>query len=201
MDMWIQGFQAALSGSNPLMLALGTVVGLVVGVLPAVGPSFGVTLALPFTYGLDPAAAMILLCAIQASCAYGDSIASILVNVPGGPGTVATMWEGYPLTRQGKAGTALGIATAASLAGGIIGWLSFVVLAGPMTAFAMMIGGPEYFVLGIMALALISLASKGETVKGVVMACLGLLQRRQAKAETIGDATHRVRADHPQEQA
>jgi putative tricarboxylic transport membrane protein len=175
MDIWIQGFQAALSGSNPLMLLLGTVVGLVVGVLPAVGPSFGVTLALPFTYGLDPAAAMILLCAIQASCAYGDSIASILVNVPGGPGTVATMWEGYPLTRKGKAGTALGIATGASFAGGIIGWLSFVVLAKPMTDFAMVIGGPEYFVLGVMALALISLASKGETIKGVVMACLGLL--------------------------
>lgn len=173
--MWLQGFQAALSGNNVLVLLLGTAVGLVVGVLPAVGPSFGVALALPFTYGLEPAAAMILLCAIQSACAYGDSIASILVNVPGGPGTVATMWEGYPLTRQGRAGTALGIATAASLAGGLIGWVSFVILAGPMTEFAMMIGGPEYFVLGIMALALISLASKGETIKGIVMACLGLL--------------------------
>lgn len=175
MDLWVQGFQAALSGTNTLMLLLGTLVGLIVGVLPAVGPSFGVALALPFTYGLDPAAALILLCAIQSACAYGDSIASILVNVPGGPGTVATMWEGYPLTRQGRAGTALGIATAASLAGGFIGWVSFVILAGPMTEFAMIIGGPEYFILGVMALALISLASKGETVKGVVMACLGLL--------------------------
>jgi putative tricarboxylic transport membrane protein len=175
MDMWLQGFQVALSGSNPLLLLLGTVIGLVVGVLPAVGPSFGVTLALPFTYGLDPAAALILLCAIQSACAYGDSIASILVNVPGGPGTVASCWEGYPLTRQGRAGTALGIATGASFIGGIIGWLSFVLLAGPMTEFALIIGAPEYFVLGIMALALISIASKGETIKGLIMGCLGLL--------------------------
>ncbi len=175
MDMWLQGFQLALSGMNPLFLLLGTVIGLVIGVLPAVGPSFAVTLALPFTFGMDPAAALIMLTAIQSACAYGDSIASILINVPGGPGTVASMWEGYPMTRQGKAGTALGIATGASFLGGIIGWLSFVLLAGPMTAFALIIGAPEYFVLGMMALALISVASKGETIKGLVMGAVGLL--------------------------
>lgn len=173
--MWLQGFETALSGLNPLFLLLGTLIGLVVGVLPAVGPSFGVTLALPFTFGMNPASALIFLCAIQSACAYGDSFTSILLNVPGGPGTVASCWEGYPLTRQGKGGTALGIATGASLAGGILGWLSFVLLAAPMTAFALMIGAPEYFVLGIMALALISIASKGETIKGLIMGCLGLL--------------------------
>ncbi len=175
MGMWLEGFQVALSGMNPLFLVIGTVLGLVVGVLPAVGPSFGVTIALPFTFAMDPAAALIMLTAIQSACAYGDSIASILINVPGGPGTVASMWEGYPMTRQGRAGTALGVATGASFLGGIIGWLSFVLLTGPMTTFAMMIGAPEYFVLGIMALALISIASKGETIKGLVMGALGLL--------------------------
>lgn len=173
--MWLEGFETAISGLNPLFLLFGTLIGLVVGVLPAIGPSFGVTLALPFTYGMDAATALIFLCAIQSACAYGDSIASILLNVPGGPGTVASCWEGYPLTRQGKGGTALGIATSASLAGGIMGWFSFVLLAGPMTAFALMIGAPEYFALGIMALALISIASKGETLKGLVMGCVGLL--------------------------
>src|SRR5688500_229090 len=152
--MWLQGFQLALSGANPLYLLLGTVIGLVVGVLPAVGPSFAVTLALPFTFGMDVAAALILLTAIQSACAYGDSIASILINVPGGPGTVATMWEGHPMARAGRAGTALGIATGASFVGGVIGWLSFVLLAGPMTTFALVIGAPEYFVLGMMALTL-----------------------------------------------
>lgn len=174
-DLWLQGFQLALSGANLLFLLLGTCIGLIVGVFPVVGPSFGVTLALPFTSGMDPAAAVILLAAIQSSCAYGDSIASILINVPGGPGTVATMWEGYPMTRKGKAGTALGIATGASFAGGLLGWFSFVLLAGPMTAFALMIGAPEYFVLGIAALALIAIASRGETIRGLIMGCIGLL--------------------------
>jgi putative tricarboxylic transport membrane protein len=170
--MWLEGFQVA--GANVAWLVLGSLVGLVVGILPAVGPSFGVALMLPFTFALDPAAALIFLCAIQAACAYGDSIASILLNVPGGPGTVASCWDGHPLSRQGKAGTALGIATAASFVGGVISWLSFVALAGPMTRFALSIGPPEYFVLGLMALCLVSVASKGETLKGLIMACLGL---------------------------
>ena len=175
MNLWFEGFQLALSGANLLFLLLGTCIGLIVGVIPVVGPSFGVTLALPFTSGMDPATAVILLAAIQSSAAYGDSIASILINVPGGPGTLASMWEGYPMTRKGKAGTALGIATGASFVGGLLGWFSFVLLAAPMTAFALMIGAPEYFVLGIAALALISIASKGETIRGLIMGCMGLL--------------------------
>ncbi len=175
MNLWFEGFQLALSGANLFFLFLGTCIGLIVGVIPVVGPSFGVTLALPFTSGMDPATAVILLAAIQSSAAYGDSIASILINVPGGPGTVASMWEGYPMTRKGKAGTALGIATGASFVGGLLGWFSFVLLAAPMTAFALMIGAPEYFVLGIAALALISIASKGETIRGLIMGCMGLL--------------------------
>src|SRR3989449_7677784 len=175
MNLWLQGFQLALSGANLFFLLLGTCIGLIVGVVPVVGPSFGVTLALPFTSGLDSATAVILLAAIQSSAAYGDSIASILINVPGGPGTVASMWEGYPMTRKGRAGTALGVATGASFVGGLLGWFSFVVLAAPMTAFALMIGAPEYFVLGVAALALISIASKGETIRGLIMGCMGLL--------------------------
>src|SRR5213593_1814332 len=175
MNVWLQGFQLALSGANLFFLLLGTCIGLIVGVVPVVGPSFGVTLALPFTTGMDSATAVIMLAAIQSAAAYGDSIASILINVPGGPGTVASMWEGYPMTRKGMAGTALGVATGASFVGGLLAWFSFVLLAAPMTAFALMIGAPEYFVLGIAALALISIASKGETIRGLIMGCMGLL--------------------------
>jgi putative tricarboxylic transport membrane protein len=175
MHLWLEGFQQAFSGANVFFLFLGTCIGLIVGVLPVVGPSFAVALALPFTIGMDSAASLILLTAMQSSCTFGDSIGSILLNVPGGPGTVASMWDGYPMTRQGRAGTALGIAAGASLVGGLVGWLSFVLLAAPMTAFALMIGPPEYFVLGIAALMLISIASKGETIKGLIMGCIGLL--------------------------
>ncbi len=116
--MWLEGFLNALSFSNILWLLLGTLIGLVIGVLPALGANFGVALMLPLTFGMDPATAIIFLVAIHAACNYGDSVASIVINVPGGPGTVATCWDGYPMAQQGKAGKALGIATLSSFIGG-----------------------------------------------------------------------------------
>lgn len=172
--MWLEGFLHAIEGPNLLWLLIGTAIGLVVGVLPALGANFGVALMLPFTFGMEPATAIIFLCAIHAACNYGDSIASILLNTPGGPGTVATCWDGYPMSQQGKAGKALGIATLSSFIGGAGTWLFLALLVGPVTKLAMSIGAPEYFALGVMALGLVSVASKGETMKGLIMACFGL---------------------------
>lgn len=172
--MWLDGFLNAISGANLIWLLIGTAIGLVIGVLPALGANFGVALMLPFTFGMEPATAIIFLCAIHAACNYGDSIASILLNTPGGPGTVATCWDGYPMAQQGMAGKALGIATLSSFIGGVGTWLFLALMVGPVTKLALSIGAPEYFALGIMALGLISVASRGETMKGLIMACFGL---------------------------
>ncbi len=172
--MWLEGFQVALNSSNLLWLLMGSAIGLVVGVLPGLGPTFGVALMMPFTFSLDPATGLIFLCAIHAACNYGDSFSSIMLNVPGGPGTVASCWDGYPMAKQGFAGRALGIATLSSLIGGGAAWLSLMLIARPITDFAMRLGAPEYFALGLMALGLISIGSKGETIKGLLLACLGL---------------------------
>ena len=173
--MWFQGFLAALSPMSLLWLLVGTIWGLVVGVLPALGSNFSVALMLPFTFGMDPGLALVFLTAVHASTNYGDSLSSILLNVPGGPGTVATCWDGHPMARQGKAGRALGIATLSSFIGGSIAWLSLALLARPVGELALSIGAPEYFALGVMALSLVSVAARGETIKGLIMVCLGLL--------------------------
>lgn len=184
--MWVEGFLNALSGTNLLWLGIGTVIGLVVGVLPALGANFAVALMLPFTFGMNPVTAILFLVAIHAACNYGDSVASIVVNVPGGPGTVATCWDGYPMAQQGRAGKALGIATLSSFIGGAGTWLFLAVLVGPITKFALAIGAPEYFALGVMALGLISVASKGETIKGLIMAMFGLALSTVGQDEATG---------------
>lgn len=175
--MWVQGFLAVLSSFNNIAwLLVGTFWGLFIGILPVLGASFAVILLLPFTYRLETATAIILLCSAHAATNYGDSLTSILINVPGSPATVATCWDGYPMARKGQAGRALGIATLASFLGGAGAWLSLALMAKPMTeTVAYSIGPPEYFALGLMALCLVSVAGKGETIKGIVMACLGLV--------------------------
>lgn len=184
--MWLEGFYNALSGTNLLWLGIGTAIGLIVGVLPALGANFAVALMLPFTFGMSPVTAIIFLVAIHAACNYGDSVASIVVNVPGGPGTVATCWDGYPMAQKGKAGQALGIATLSSFIGGAGTWLFLALLVGPITRFALSIGAPEYFALGVMALGLISVASKGETIKGLIMALFGLALSAVGQDEATG---------------
>ena len=172
--MWLEGLALALSGPNLAYLAAGTVVGLMVGILPALGPAFGVALMLPFTFGMNPVSALIFLAAIHAVCAYSDSVTSILFKIPGSSITVPSCFDGFPMTQQGKGGTALGIAAVGSFVGGMIGWVALVLIAGPITRIAFEVGAPEYFAIGVTGLTLISLAAKGETLKGLLWACLGL---------------------------
>lgn len=174
-DMWSQGLLTALQGHNILYVLLGTLAGLVVGALPGLGPLFGVAIMLPFTFGMPAVGAIIFLAAVHSATAYGDSIASILINTPGGVGSIATCWDGYPMSRQGKSAVALGISATGSLIGGIIGWIILVLISPALTDFALKIGPAEYFVLGLMALSLLAIAAQGETIKGLILGCLGLL--------------------------
>ena len=173
--MWLEAFATALQAQNVLYLLIGTGIGLVIGALPGLGPLFGVALMLPFTFGMPAATAIIFLVSIHAATAYGDSIASILINTPGGVGSVAACWDGYPLAKKGKAALALGISTFGSLLGGIIGWISLVLVAPILTAFAIQIGAPEYFMLGILALLLLAIAARGEHMRGLILGGVGLL--------------------------
>ncbi|KKM09812.1 hypothetical protein SY88_16580 [Clostridiales bacterium PH28_bin88] len=173
--MWLDGLLVAFQGENILFLLLGTLYGLLIGALPGLGPSFGVASMLPLTYNMEPATAIIFLAAIHASTTYGDSIASILINTPGGAGSVASCWDGYPLARQGKSGLALGISTGGSLAGGIVGWLSLVLISPILVTVALLIGPTEYTMIALLALSLLSVAAQGETIKGLMLGGLGLL--------------------------
>jgi len=148
LDLWVEGFKLALAGENLLYLVLGTFIGLIVGALPGLGPIFGVALMLPFTFSLPPATAIIFLVAIHAATVYGDSIASILINTPGGAGSIASCWDGYPLAKQGKTGMALGISAFCSVIGGVVGWGCLVLISPLLVMVALKIGAAEYFFFG-----------------------------------------------------
>lgn len=173
--MWLEGLLIALQPVNVLCLILGTIFGLIIGALPGLGPLFGVALALPLTYGMDPATAIILLAAVHAATAYGDSFASILINTPGGVGSLASCWDGYPMAQKGQAGIAMGISTLGSFIGGILGWISLVSVSPLLMQVALKLGPPEYFAIAVMALSLLALASGAQILKGMFLGGIGLL--------------------------
>ena len=173
--MWLEGLMIALQPINLLYLLLGTAFGLVIGALPGLGPMFAVALTLPLTYGMEPASAIILLAAVHAATAYGDSFASILINTPGGVGSVASCWDGYPMAQKGQAGVAMGISALGSFMGGIIGWVSLVAISPLLIMVALKMGPAEYFMVALMALSLLALASHGRVLKGLFLGGIGLL--------------------------
>jgi TctA family transporter len=111
-DNLLIGLTTALQPNNLLFCLIGVVIGTAIGVLPGIGPIPAIALLLPFTFGLAPPTAMIMLAGIFYGAQYGGSTTAILVNVPGETSSVVTCLDGHEVAKQGKAGTALAISSA-----------------------------------------------------------------------------------------
>jgi putative tricarboxylic transport membrane protein len=176
--MWpniLEGLGAVLQLNNILIFIIATFIGVIIGILPGLGPTFALALFLPFTFYMNSASAMIFLVVLYCSTVYGGSITSILLNVPGTVGSVATCFDGYPMAKQGKGGVALVAMTIGSSIAGLIGVAGLVTLAPLLVNVSLLLGPSEYFMLALMGISLVAVASKGDTIRGLVMGGLGLL--------------------------
>jgi putative tricarboxylic transport membrane protein len=180
----------ALSPFNLLLALGGVVLGTVIGALPGLSATMAVAVLVPFTFTMDPAAGLIALGAIYTGAIYGGAFAAILVNTPGTPSSIATTFDGYPMARRGDGGLAVTLATIASVAGGLVGAISLLLLAPPLAKVALAFGPSEYFWLAIFGLTLISALSVGNTLKGLIGACLGLLMSMVGVAVVGGDVRY-----------
>jgi putative tricarboxylic transport membrane protein len=168
------------------LLMFGSVVGLIIGALPGLGPVFACALFLPLTFRLETSSALVLLSSLYTSSVYGGSITSILMNVPGTPGNVATTFDGHSLAKQGRAGYALGASTGASFIGGVIGVIAMVTIAPPLADFSLKIGPAEYFKLAFFGLSMVAVAAKGDTMKGMVLGILGVATSFIGRSQLTG---------------
>jgi len=158
-----------------LVIVAGIMIGIFVGVMPGLSASTGVALMVPFTYGMHPLIALILLAAVYTASAYGGCITAIAINTPGTPAAVALAYDGYALTKRGEPGRALGTALIANCTGGILGTFILILFSVPLARAALAFGPPEYFALAVFGLTIVvSMASKN-MLKGAVSTVLGLL--------------------------
>lgn len=152
----------------------GVVIGTFVGAMPGLGTVVALAMMLPLTFALDSGPAIVLLLSVYVSSVYGGSVSAILINVPGTPQSAATVLDGYPMAQQGKADVALGWATGASVFGGIFSVIILMVAAPPLSQVAINFGSIEILALIIFSMTTIAWVSKGNTVKGLIAALLGL---------------------------
>ena len=163
-----------LSPQYLLMMIAGTMGGIMIGAMPGLTSVMGVTLLLPFTYGMDPAAGISMLLAISFGAIYGGSITAILIGTPGTPASAATMIEGRQFTARGEGGRAIGLSTFASWIGGTISALVLICVAPQLAKLALKFGPPEYFCLAVFGLTIIASISGKNMLKGIIAGLLGV---------------------------
>ncbi len=173
---------AVLEGLNMLVttpLALsalaGVAWGILGGALPGISPSISMALLLPFTYGLEPASAIVLLGSTYIGAEYGGSIPAILINTPGTNAAAATLLDGYPMKRQGRGGEALGISLYSGVLGSLFGLLMLVLLTRPLANLALAFTPMSYFALGVLGLSVIASLAGASILKGLAAGLLGLM--------------------------
>ena len=171
----VHGFAAAFEPARILYCLIGVVVGTIVGVLPGLGPAATIALLLPATYRLDPVSAVIMLAGIYYGSQYGGSTTSILVRIPGESSSMVTCYDGYEMTRQGRAGAALGMAAIASFVAGTAAVVGLMVVAPLLGRFALAFGPAEYASLMILGLTLVAWLGSASLLKSLAMAVTGLL--------------------------
>lgn len=178
MDMWtgiLEGFAVALSLENLFLVLLGVTVGMLVGILPGLGPAPTVALLLPLTFGLAGPSAIILLAGVYYGAMYGGTITSVLLRIPGEAASVVSTADGHAMAKKGMAGKALGLAAVGSFVGGLVATACLMFFSPILADFAMNFGSPEYAVLALFGLVLVSFTSSGTMLKSLLAVCIGLV--------------------------
>jgi putative tricarboxylic transport membrane protein len=171
----LDGFAVVLEPLNLLYCLIGVVIGMLIGILPGLGPAATIAILLPLTFGLEPVTAIIMLAGIFYGAQYGGTITSVLLRLPGEASSVVTVFDGHALAKQGKAGTALGIAAIGSFIGGTVSVIALSVVAPVVASFALDFGPPEYAALALLGILLVATISSGNRLKAVIAASVGLL--------------------------
>ena len=168
---WIQILQPLVLG----YLVIGVVMGLAIGVFPGLGGIAGLSLLLPFMFGMDPMLGLALMIGMIAVIPTSDTFASVLMGIPGSSASQATVLDGFPMAKRGQAARALSAAFASSLFGGLLGaaFLTvFILVARPVV---LLFKSPELLMVSIFGLSMVGILAGRIALKGVVAAGLGLL--------------------------
>ena len=156
-------------------LAIGVLLGLSVGVFPGLGGIAGLSLMLPFMFGLDPIYGLAMMIGLVAVVPTSDTFASVLMGIPGSSSSQATVLDGFPLAKQGQAARALSSAFASSLFGGLVGAIFltfFVLVARPIV---LMFQSPELLMVAVFGISMVGILAGRVALKGLAAAGLGMM--------------------------
>lgn len=174
MDVFLQGFATVLQPQHLLFMFGGVALGLLIGFLPGLSGGMGIGLMLPFTFHMEPLTALVFLCSIYTGGIFGGAVTAILLNTPGAPANLSTVLDGFPMARDGQPERAMGISLMSSFAGGVVGTVFLLAMAGPLADFSLKFGPGEMFFVAIFGLTVVGSLSDN-VIKGVFSGLFGIL--------------------------
>lgn len=167
-------------------LCLGVVLGMFFGAVPGLSGLVGMAILLPFTFGMEPASAFAFLLGMYAVTTTSDTLASVLLGIPGTAASQATILDGYPMAQKGEASRALGAAYTVSMIGGVLGAVVLALSIPIVRPIILSFSDPEFFALAVLGLTMVGALSGGSIFKGTAAACFGLLISTVGYAEFGG---------------
>lgn len=186
-DTLLSALATLMTFQHLTYMLLGVSVGLIIGVIPGLGGIAGLSLLVPFLYGMDPISALGMLIGLVAVIPTSDTFSSVLMGIPGSSASQATVLDGFPLAKQGQAARALSAAFISSLFGGIVGAVIltfFVLIARPLI---LLFGSAELFMLALFGLSMVAVLAGRSLPKGLAAAAIGLLIGSIGAAPATGE--------------
>ena len=184
-DALLTGLTSVLAWPAIGFMVLGVTIGMWMGAVPGLGGVLGMILLLPFTFDMEPVNAFALLLGLFAVTSTSDTIASVMLGIPGTAASQATILDGYPLAQKGQAARAFGAAFTVSAFGGVFGAAVLAISLPLITPIITAFKSGEIFMLAILGLAMVGSLSGGSITKGVAAALLGLLISTIGSAQTV----------------
>lgn len=170
----VSALLGCLDWHNILGMVLGLAVGLFVGSMPGLSGVIGISLLLPFTFGMNPTMALLMLIGVYCGSTYAGSISAILIKTPGTAAAAATVADGYALSQKGRTQEALSTALYASVFGGLFSGIVLLTVAPQLAKVALKFNSADYFMLAVFGLSVISAVGGKSMSKSVITACLGV---------------------------
>jgi putative tricarboxylic transport membrane protein len=158
-----------------VVVPAGLVIGLAFGAVPGLSTSIAMAVFLPATLYMDFLPAILFLTAIFTGGGFGGAVPAILMNIPGTSSSVATAFDGYPMSQQGRHSEALGLGLVASVVGTFVGYAILLFTVSSLAEWVLRLGPTEMLVIAIWGLTLIAILNSASVAKGVAAGVLGLL--------------------------
>jgi len=160
---------------NIFFIVCGVSIGIVLGSIPGLTATMGIALIIPVTFYMNPVASISMLIGAYKGGLFGGSISAILIGAPGTDSASATVEDGYPLAKQGKAGKALKMAVFASVMGDLIGLSALIILSPTIAKIALKIGPGDFAMIMVFSLTIVAGVAGKSLTKGLLSCAFGLL--------------------------